>query len=151
MFLGEFITVYRKKNKITLQEFADKCKLSKGYIAMLEKNYNPKTKMKIVPSLETFAKVAQAMGISIEELMSEVDENQPIALQELSSLSPTEADLQRQLRILQQRLQEVGSYTADEKIFIEKYRQLSPGRQADIQTMMDVYISQSSSSSTLQR
>ncbi len=149
MFLGEFITVYRKKNKITLQEFADKCKLSKGYIAMLEKNYNPKTKTKIVPSLETFAKVAQAMGLSIEDLMAEVDENQPVALQELSSLNNNEVDLHRQLKMLQKRLQEADSYTDEEKAFIKKYRQLSPGRKTDIQTLMDVYISQSSSSGTL--
>lgn len=78
MYLGEVIYDYRKKHRLSLQAFADKCDLSKGYIAMLEKNINSKTGSAIVPSLETFIKVSKAMNISLNDLMNMVDENQPI-------------------------------------------------------------------------
>ena len=87
MFLGQIINKYRMENGLTLQAFADKCKLSKGYIAMLEKNYNSKTKEPIVPSATTFCKVADAMNISLESLLSEVDENQPIGIINIAELA----------------------------------------------------------------
>ena len=36
MKLSEYIKIYRKANKMTVQEFADKAGLSKGYISQLE-------------------------------------------------------------------------------------------------------------------
>ena len=80
MYLGEVIKQYRKDNNISMQAFADKCNLSKGYIAMLEKNLNSKTGEAIIPSLETFIKSASAMNMSIDDLLSMVDENQPIEM-----------------------------------------------------------------------
>lgn len=80
MFLGEVIKQYRTKNKITMAEFAEKSNLSKGYISMLENNKNPQNNRALVPSVETFNKVANAMGISIEELISMTNSNQPIEL-----------------------------------------------------------------------
>ena len=40
MKLSEYIKNYRKANKMTLQEFADKAGLSKGYISQLEHEYS---------------------------------------------------------------------------------------------------------------
>ncbi len=145
MFLGEFITIYRARNKLTLQEFADKCGLSKGYIAMLEKNYNPKTKSKIIPSISTFAKVAAAMGISLDSLMAQVDENQPIILQDLAD---KDAALCEEIAALKDALNETLCLTDDEKHVIRRYRQLSPSRKADIKLMMDSFIAQSDASSS---
>lgn len=81
MYLGEVIKEYRQNNQLSLQTFADKCDLSKGYIAMLEKNVNSKTGQPVVPSIETFMKVATAMNISVNDLMNKVDENQPVIIQ----------------------------------------------------------------------
>ena len=80
MFLGEVIKQYRIENKITMAEFAEKSNLSKGYISMLENNRNPQNNRTLVPSVETFNKVANAMGISIEELISMTNSDQPIKL-----------------------------------------------------------------------
>lgn len=87
MFLGQIIKKYRTENNLTLQAFANKCGLSKGYIAMLEKNYNSKTKEPIVPSAATFCKVADAMKISLEELLEQVDENQPIGINDIVAVN----------------------------------------------------------------
>lgn len=81
MHLGDVIKKYRDTHgKMSMQTFADKCGLSKGYIAMLERNVNSKTGEPVVPSIETFTKVAVAMGLTLTELMSTVDENQPVSL-----------------------------------------------------------------------
>ena len=143
MFLGELINIYRMQNKITLQEFADKCELSKGYIAMLEKNFNPKTKSRIIPSLSTFSKVSHAMGLSLDELMAKVDEDQPVTLDELSRLSPKELVLKAQIDRLQERLQTL-EYSTEEQRLIECYRQLPDSRKIDIADMMRLYLKQSS-------
>lgn len=83
MFLGEIIRSYREDHGISMQEFADRSGLSKPYISQLEKNRNPKTDRPIVPSPDTFQKVADAMGISFDELIRKVDKNQPLALKKM--------------------------------------------------------------------
>ena len=80
MHLGEVIKKYRNDHDLSMQAFADRCELSKGYIAMLERNVNSKTGEPVIPSVETFMKVANAMTISFVGLMELVDENQPISL-----------------------------------------------------------------------
>ena len=42
MNLGEVIKKFRYENNMTMEEFAKRTELSKGYISMLEKNSNPK-------------------------------------------------------------------------------------------------------------
>ena len=80
MYLGEIIREYRKKHGLSMQTFSDRANLSKAYINQLENNRNPKTGDPIVPSAETFVKVAAAMNIPVDELWSAVDENQPLVL-----------------------------------------------------------------------
>lgn len=92
MHLGEVIKQYRYDHgKMSMQAFADKCGLSKGYIAMLERNKNSKTGEPVVPSVETFAKVAYAMNITLEQLSQMVDENQPISLSAHNRISKQDA------------------------------------------------------------
>ena len=81
MHLGDIIYNFRMThNKMSLVEFAKLAKLSTAYINQLERNVNPKTGESIVPSLETFYKVSNAMNISLDELLNMVDENQPVGL-----------------------------------------------------------------------
>ena len=87
MHLGEVIKQYRNDHGMSMQSFADKCGLSKGYIAMLERNKNSKTGLPVVPSIDTFAKVAFAMNITLDDLSRLVDENQPLALSQDSIIS----------------------------------------------------------------
>ena len=44
MTLGELIQEYRKEHGMSQRQFAIACQLSNGYISMLERGENPKTK-----------------------------------------------------------------------------------------------------------
>lgn len=78
MKIGLYVKHYRERNKLSMQEFADKADLSKGYISMLEKGKHPQNDREIVPSIETVNKIAKAMNLSIDELLARIDGNQMI-------------------------------------------------------------------------
>lgn len=80
MNLGEIIHNYRLENKMTLEDVANKCGITKGYVAMLEKNINPKTNRALMPSLETILKVSQGLSIDIDTMFDLLDDDIRIAL-----------------------------------------------------------------------
>lgn len=80
MSLGELIYTYRKNHGMSMQEFANKSGLSKGYISMIEKGKHPQSNRSLVPSIETMDKLANAMHMSIDELLASVDGSQLISL-----------------------------------------------------------------------
>ena len=88
MNLGEVIKKFRYENNMTMEEFAKRTELSKGYISMLEKNSNPKTKREITPSYTTIMRIAKVMSIDVDVLFSLLDDNQPIKWN-----SPREANI----------------------------------------------------------
>lgn len=97
MTLSEMIISYRNENSISQRKFAEICGLSNGYISMLEKNINPKTKEPIKPTLQILNKIAKGMNISINKLISSIDDidillnvqtNQKEKTAETDSLSP---------------------------------------------------------------
>lgn len=73
MELREYIKQYREENGLSMQEFADRCGLSKGYISMLESGKHPQNKRAIVPSIETYGKLARGMNMSIDALLRAID------------------------------------------------------------------------------
>ena len=70
VYLGKIIKEYRDDNKLSMDDFANKTGLSNPYIAMLEKNYNPKSKKEIIPTVDTIAKCAKAMDIEFNDLFN---------------------------------------------------------------------------------
>lgn len=70
VYLGKIIKEYRDDNKLSMDDFANKTGLSKPYIAMLEKNFNPKSQKEIIPTVDTIAKCAKAMGIEFNDLFN---------------------------------------------------------------------------------
>ena len=80
MTLSEIIKTYRQKNRLTMQEFADRAHLSKGYVSMLEKGRHPKNNKPIVPSLETMFKIAAVLGVTIDELFNSLDGQQLVEI-----------------------------------------------------------------------
>ncbi len=72
MNIGDIIKEYRVKYNITMDDFAQMSGLSKGYISMLEKNENPRTKLPIMPTTKTLQSVSQALNISVSELMDKL-------------------------------------------------------------------------------
>lgn len=75
MTIGELIKDFRSKYNVTMDDFAQMSGLSKGYISMLEKNENPRTKLPIMPTTKTLSCVASAMGISVSALMNRLNSN----------------------------------------------------------------------------
>lgn len=74
MTLSEIIKEYRTINKMTMQELADRCGLSKGYISMLENNFKPTGRKKdIVPSIQAIKKLSNGTGLDFDLLLSSID------------------------------------------------------------------------------
>ena len=73
MKLSQIIKQYRENADITMQDFAEKCGLSKGYISMLEKGQHPQNNRPLVPSISTLQKLAVGMNMSIDQLFSIID------------------------------------------------------------------------------
>ena len=80
MTLGEIIKKFRIDHGYSMDNFADISGLSKGYISMLEKNLNPRTGKPIVPSLDTYNSVANALNMSLDDLLRLVDKDSPVSL-----------------------------------------------------------------------
>lgn len=89
MYIGEIIKEYRELNSLSQRAFASRTTLSPSYINTLEKIYNPKTNKPYSVTTDVANELAKAMQISIEELLSKINDNQEfttfnsISLQEL--------------------------------------------------------------------
>lgn len=79
MTLKDIILEYREEHNLSQREFAIKCKLSNAAISIIEKDkINPKTGKKTVPSIETCVKIANGMGITLDELLEKMDNTIPL-------------------------------------------------------------------------
>lgn len=83
--LAEFVKNYRKENKVTQQELAEKSGLTKGFISQIENDYRgSKNNSRMMPSLKTLKSLANGMNIDFNDFLSEIDtdislsEEQPI-------------------------------------------------------------------------
>lgn len=79
MKLSELIKEYREQHGISQRQLAAQCKLSKGYISLIEKEFNPQTGKKMIPSITILNKLANGMGLQIDELFNLCDD-MPITL-----------------------------------------------------------------------
>jgi transcriptional regulator with XRE-family HTH domain len=68
MKLEDLIKKYREDNNISQREFARRCGLSNSLISIFEMGKNPQTGKTISPDLETYRKLANGMGTSIQKL-----------------------------------------------------------------------------------
>lgn len=96
MTLSEYIKAYRDAHDLSQRQFASICGVSNGYVSMLESGKNPKTGDPITPSPQTIYTIAKGMGLTMQELLTEVDdlyldltgnEKQPPDVEGLSELS----------------------------------------------------------------
>ena len=74
MELKTFINSYRTEHNLTMEQFAKSASLSKGYISMLEKGYNPQTGKKIIPSISALNNIAIATGNDLDHLLKIIDD-----------------------------------------------------------------------------
>lgn len=74
MKLSDIIKKYRADHKMSMQQFADRAHLSKGFISQIENEYSfSKTGKRMVPSIERIKQLAEAMNMDVNELLSSVD------------------------------------------------------------------------------
>ena len=66
--MGEAVHAYRIKHGLTMQEFAIRAKVSKGYISMIEHGGNPRNGKPIKPKLETCINIARVLGVKVSDL-----------------------------------------------------------------------------------
>lgn len=82
MKIGELIYKFRKEHSLSMGELSNMTGLSKAYISMLEKNINPSTNKPIVPSIHTIQSCAKAFGLTLDEIISQLDADQLINIAE---------------------------------------------------------------------
>ena len=117
MELKTFINSYRTEHNLTMEQFAKSASLSKGYISMLEKGYNPQTGKKIIPSISALNNIAIATGTDLDHLLKIIDDI------EVSLDSPAQ-DL-------------IISNPQEEQLIIG-YRNLTPANQKELLAYLDM-------------
>jgi len=80
MTLGDIIKAYRNAHDYSMGDFAKLAGLSKPYISMLERDVNSSTGKSIIPSVPTLQAVAKVMGITLDALMKQIDDEQLISV-----------------------------------------------------------------------
>lgn len=101
MKLSELIVRYRQEHHLSQRQFALQCGVSNGYISMLENGSNPKTGQPLVPSMQHYAKIAQGMRISINDLFSVIDDT-PVSLEIKKPASGEDGRLEELISLLVQ-------------------------------------------------
>lgn len=80
MTLGDIIKKYREENALTMEYVAKLCGITKGYVAMLERNINSKTGKPVKPTLETILKVCQGLKLDVDSVFSVLDDDYVVSL-----------------------------------------------------------------------
>ena len=77
MTIGEIIAKYCKEHNMSYRQFAEKSGLTSGYISMLVNNRNPKTGKPPIPRIDTYTQIADAMGVSVVDILEETEKDTP--------------------------------------------------------------------------
>ncbi len=96
MNLGDVIKNYRMEQKISQDVFAEKSGLSKAYVSILERNYNPKSKNPPIPSLETIKAVSSAISCDFNDLIALLDGNLEVSLDKKEIAEEPLSDLEKE-------------------------------------------------------
>ena len=87
MKLSEIIKKYRESHNMSQRQLGAQCGLSTGYISLIEKEVNPQTGKRMVPSLPVMNKLASGMGVTLDDLLSMCDD-MDVTLSDKGILSP---------------------------------------------------------------
>lgn len=80
MTLGQFVASWRKSHGVTVRDMAERAGLTGGYISMVENERSYRTGRPIVPSIGTMQKLAAGMGMTLDELLAQLDGRQRVSL-----------------------------------------------------------------------
>lgn len=128
MKIGEIVKAYRVNRGLTQREFASKCGISHGYISMIESGVNPNNNEPLVPSITMLKKIALAMGISLNDLISEADDAE-VSLESTQD----EPSLPSNIRpIIKKRFPMLGEIACGVPIYANEYHESYIDASADI-------------------
>lgn len=122
MTLGDYIKEYRQAHKYSMDDFAKRSGLSKAYVSILERNYNPSTKKAAIPSLETVKRVAIATNIDFNDLIALLDQEISLDPGIIQIEPPTE---------------KVPSISADDKELLRKFHCLDDRGKAAVLNVLN--------------
>lgn len=74
MTIGDVVKEFRKINDLSLEEFGKMAGLSRAYVGMIENNKDPRGQP-VNPSLETIDKIASAIGVDVDALVGQIDQD----------------------------------------------------------------------------
>lgn len=80
MTLGDIIKKYRTENGSSMEYVANLCGITKGYVAMLEKNVNSKTGRPVKPTIETIVKVCNGLHLDLNTVFESLDDDYEITI-----------------------------------------------------------------------
>lgn len=78
MKIGEIIKSYRMAHDLSMEQFGNMAGISKMTISVFERNFNPKTGKEPSASSDSLKKCARAMGMTLDELIEMLDDDQLI-------------------------------------------------------------------------
>lgn len=93
MKVGDAVKQFRDARGLSMDAFAKLSGLSKAYISLLEKGVNNQGE-KLVPSITTLRKVANAMGADVNDLIGMLDEDSYITIEEPTPLIYSDEDFE---------------------------------------------------------
>lgn len=97
MTLGDIIKKYREENSTTMDQVASLCGITKGYVAMLERNVNSKTGKPVKPTLETILKVCKGLHLDVDEVFDNLDDDYVVRIPGRPSSDPALSAPERKL------------------------------------------------------
>ena len=100
MTLGDVIKSYRNENKVSMEYVAKLCGITKGYVAMLEKNINSKTGRPVKPTIETIVKVCKGLHLDFNSVFDSLDDDYEINISPSSSSAPAPELTEQEERLL---------------------------------------------------
>ena len=132
MTIGEAVKNYREEHGLTQSDFAHRCGLSSAVISFLERGVRDNGKP-YLPKFDTIKKVAEGMGLSGKEIISQCDDFK-IDI----TVGPEE------LPIYEDVIKELYNQPPDEAMLIQAYRMIPVEHRMEamqsIFTIKDKYI-----------
>lgn len=71
VFLAQRIREFRKKRMLTLEQLAERSQLTQSVLSKVENS-------RVTPSLAALSRIAEALGITLSELVAGIDEERPM-------------------------------------------------------------------------
>jgi len=84
-FLAQRIRDFRKKRGLTLEQLADRSQLTQSVLSKVENT-------RVTPSLAALSRIAEALGVSLSELVSGIDEKRRMRVVRRKEREPVDRD-----------------------------------------------------------